>query len=424
MKVIIVGAGIGGLSTALALHRQGVDCEIYEKVPTLLQQGVGLMLLPHASKVMEELGVLPALDEVGVRIEHTYFRTRHGQNVWDEPRGLAAGYDVPQFALHRGYLQRVLVEAVEERLPGALHLDAAFENVEETADGIVAQFRRANGSIIKAGADALIGADGIHSAVRHHFYPEEGTPRWSGLMLWRGSAEWPTFLDGRTYLNTGGMDAKFVCYPMAAGSKPGIQLTNWATVVRRAEPGGPPPAREEWDREARLADVQELLKVFTIPEVDIEALVAATPMFWEFPMCDRDPLPRWSFGRVTLMGDAAHSMYPFGANGAAQAILDSKVLSEWLSKEPSVVKAFEGYEKERLPIVNEIVATNRSGGPERVINAVEKLSPEPFNDLEAILPFAERKAIVHGYAKLAGFSNEQVAAGSSSGSGKTNLPRN
>ncbi|HCP78976.1 MAG TPA: flavin-dependent oxidoreductase, partial [Pusillimonas sp.] len=138
MKVIIVGAGIGGLTTALALHHQGIDCEIYEKVPTLLQQGVGLMLLPHASKVMEELGLLDALDKVGVRVEHTYFRTRHGQNVWDEPRGLPAGYDVPQFALHRGYLQRVLVDAVEHRMPGALHLDAAFETVEETANGVIA----------------------------------------------------------------------------------------------------------------------------------------------------------------------------------------------------------------------------------------------------------------------------------------------
>lgn len=405
MKVIIVGAGIGGLTTALLLQQRGIDCEIYEKVRVLSQQGVGLMLLPHATKVMAELNLLDELDAVGVQIERTYFRTRHGQNVWDEPRGLAAGYDVPQFALHRGYLQRVLLEAVEKRLPGALHLDAAFHDVEHTANGVVAQFRRADGSIIKARADALVGADGIHSAVRHHLHPEEGAPRWSGLMLWRGSVEWPTFLDGRTYINTGAMDAKFVCYPMASGSRPGIQLTNWATVRRRADPGGAPPAKEQWDREAQLTDIQEHLKVFTIPEVDIEALVRATPTFWEFPMCDRDPLPHWTFGRVTLLGDAAHSMYPFGANGAAQAILDCKTLAEFLSQESSVENALALYEKNRLPTVNEIVATNRRGGPERVINEVQRLSPEPFEDIEAVLPFAERKAIVHGYAKLAGFAN-------------------
>src|SRR5690606_1327179 len=144
----------GGLTTALLLQQRGIDCEIYEKVRVLSQQGVGLMLLPHATKVMAELNLLDELDAVGVQIERTYFRTRHGQNVWDEPRGLAAGYDVPQFALHRGYLQRVLLEAVEKRLPGALHLDAAFHDVEQTTNGVVAQFRRADGSIIKASADA------------------------------------------------------------------------------------------------------------------------------------------------------------------------------------------------------------------------------------------------------------------------------
>lgn len=409
MKVIIVGGGIGGLTTALLLHQRGVDCEIYEKVPTLLQQGVGLMLLPHATKVMEGLGLLTELDKVGVQIERTFFRTRHGQNVWDEMRGLAAGYDVPQFALHRGYLQRVLVDAVQKRLPGALHLDAAFEDAEQTAHGVVAQFRRADGSKFKIGGDALIGADGIHSAVRRHLHPEEGMPRWSGLMLWRGSVEWPTFLDGRTYINTGGMDAKFVCYPMASGTRPGMQLTNWATVVRRSEPGGVPPAREEWDREARLADVQGLLKAFAIPEVDIEGLVAATPVFWAFPMCDRDPLSHWTVDRITLLGDAAHSMYPFGANGAAQAIVDGQVLAELLVKESSVVRALELYEEERLPIVNEIVATNRRGGPELVINEIERLAPEPFDDIDAVLSFADRKAIVHGYAKLAGFANDTLA---------------
>lgn len=409
MKVIIAGAGIGGLAAALSLHKQGIACEIYEKVPELLQLGVGLTLLPHAMTELDALGLVPALDRVAVRTEHLYYRTRHGQNVWDEPRGLKAGYKVPQFSIHRADLQQVLLNAIRERLPaGALTLDAAFEDVTEHQDGIVARFRKADGSSLEVDGDILIGADGIHSAVRSKFVQDEGKPRWSGLMLWRGSVDWPRFMDGRSIIISGGTDCKFILYPIGPGKTPATQLMNWAAVIRQAAPGGLPPAREEWNREARHEDLRALLSRFTVPEADLAAMVAATPMFWEFPMCDRDPLPRWSFGRVSLLGDAAHAMYPFGANGAAQAILDGRALADVLGAGATGAEAMQLYQAERLPKANDVVARNRNGGPERVIDEVEARAPDPFADIDAVLPRADRETIVRGYSRLAGFAAEQL----------------
>ena len=221
MKIVIAGAGIGGLTTALLLHERGIECEIYEKVPELLQIGVGLALLPHAVRVYDSLRLLPELDKIGMRTEMSYFRTRHGQNVWEERRGIPAGYDVPQYAIHRAHLQQVLVDAVNSRLPeGSLHLDASFEKVSQTDSGITALFRRSDSSTVTVEGDALIGADGIHSAVRHQFHPDKGAPRWSGLMLWRGAVEWLSFMDGKSYINSGGTDCKFVLYPISAGKTP------------------------------------------------------------------------------------------------------------------------------------------------------------------------------------------------------------
>ncbi|MRX52291.1 FAD-binding protein [Paracoccus sp. S-4012] len=412
MRVIIAGAGIGGLTAALDLHRAGIACTVYEKVPELMQLGVGITLLPHAINHLAELGLLDTLDRVGIRTERMIYRTRQGQDVWDTPRGIAAGYDVPQISIHRGDLQSVLLDAVTERLPaGTVRLDAALESVTQHEGGVTAIFRRADGSHFTDCADALVGADGIHSALRRHLFPGEGQPHWSGLMLWRGAVDWPAFMDGRTIINSGGIARKFIFYPIGPGNTPGTQLMNWACVVRQAEPGAPTPGRESWNSEAKQEVLLPILDDFTVPETDIHAMIRATPVFWDFPMCDRDPLTRWTHGRVTLMGDAAHPMYPFGANGAAQAILDAEALGRHLAS-GAVLEGLAAYEAERLPKVNEVVANNRAGGPERVIDEAEaraaSLPGGRFDDLEAILPAAERDAIVNGYARIAGFDAERL----------------
>jgi 2-polyprenyl-6-methoxyphenol hydroxylase-like FAD-dependent oxidoreductase len=255
-----------------------------------------------------------------------------------------------------------------------------------------------------AHGEALIAADGIHSIVRAAFFPDEGPPRWNGTMLWRGAVDWPVFLTGRSMIIAGGMAAKFVVYPIARGSSEDRRLTNWAVMARTGVEDTPPPRREDWSRPGRLEELLPHIQRFAVGEVDVEALIRATPRFYEYPTCDRDPLPRWSHGRVTLLGDAAHPMYPVGSNGASQAIIDARVLADALAEAPDVVQALRRYEEARLGPTAEIVRSNRTGGPEGVIDAVEAIAPEGFDDVEAVLPYAEREAIVRGYAQKAGFA--------------------
>jgi 5-methylphenazine-1-carboxylate 1-monooxygenase len=253
----------------------------------------------------------------------------------------------------------------------------------------------------------LIAADGIHSVVRRHFYPKEGPPSWQGVLMWRGATDWPAYLSGRSMYIGGGMGAKFTLYPIAEGSSPGTKLTNWAISIRVAD-GTQPPPKESWSRVGRLEEVVPYSRRFKVPNFDVEGIVRATPVCYEYPMCDRDPLPRWSFGRVTLLGDAAHPMYPVGSNGAAQATLDARCLAECLKRSEHPMQALYAYEAERMVKTAEIVRLNRSGGPERVIDEVERLAPGGFDYVDRVLSYSEREAIVKGYAGKAGFTQAQV----------------
>jgi 5-methylphenazine-1-carboxylate 1-monooxygenase len=411
MKAVIVGGGIGGLTTALMLHERGIPCEVYEQAETIRELGVGINTLPHAIAELGRLGLLGRLDAAAIRTHELFYLNRLGQEIWREPRGLDAGYEVPQFSIHRGRLQGVIGDAVVERLgPGAVRTGCRLGAFGQDEGGVTAWFfDRSGRHVATSRADVLIGADGIHSTVRAALFPGEGPPAWNGLMLWRGATEWPAFLTGRSMIVAGGLSAKIVVYPIAEGSRPDRKLTNWA-VVARVGAGGAPPEKEDWSRPGRREELMPHVARFSIPHVDIKALIAATPEFWEYPMCDRDPLPRWSHGRVTLLGDAAHPMYPVGSNGASQAILDARCLADALKEAEHPMAALHAYEAERLPKTAEIVRSNRKGGPEGVIDAVETLAPDGFTDIEAVLPHAEREAIVRGYAHKAGFAKEQVKA--------------
>ena len=409
MKAIIVGAGIGGLTTALMLHQRGISCEIYEQADAVRELGVGINTLPHAIKELAQLGLLDRLDSVGIRTHELIYTNRFGQEIWREPRGIEAGYEVPQFSIHRGRLQNVIFQAVRSRL-GESHLHTGHRLGAYTQDdgGVTAYFFDRDGSHrATARGDVLIGADGIHSLVRETLYPGEGSARWNGSMLWRGAADWPRFLTGRSMIIAGGMAAKLVVYPIGLGARDERPLTNWAVLVKVGE-GGTPPRKEDWSRPGRFEDLMPHVQRFRIPYVDAKALIEATPEFWEYPMCDRDPLPRWSHGRVTLLGDAAHPMYPVGSNGASQAILDARALADRLRDSEHPYHALWMYEQERLPLTAQIVHMNRKGGPEGVIDAVEERAPDGFSSIEDVLSFEQRKAIVRGYASTAGFSQQQV----------------
>ena len=410
MKVIIAGAGVGGLVTALMLHARGIDCELFEQADAVRELGVGINTLPHAIKELAELGLLDRLDAVAIRTYELFYTNRLGQEIWREPRGLDAGYDIPQFSIHRGRLQAVIYQAVRARLgESRIHLNCRLQSFTQDDGGVTAYFFDRHGSHRHtACGDVLIGADGIHSVVRDKLFPDEGPPRWNGLMLWRGAIDWPAFLTGRSMVVAGGLAAKLVIYPIAEGSRADKRLTNWAVVGRVGDPSMPIPQKQDWSRPGRFEDLMPHLRRFRIPYVDAKALIEATSEFWEYPMCDRDPLPRWSHGRITLLGDAAHPMYPVGSNGASQAILDARFLADRLADAEHPVQALWTYEQVRLPMTAEIVRMNRRGGPEGVIDAVEARAPDGFSNIDDVLSFEQRKAIVRGYASTAGFAREQV----------------
>ncbi|MFZ4788902.1 MAG: flavin-dependent oxidoreductase [Beijerinckiaceae bacterium] len=410
MKAIIIGGGIGGLTAALMLHKRGIEAVVFEQAPEVREVGVGINTLPHAIAELTELGLLPVLDSVAIRTHELLYMNRFGQTVWREPRGMHAGFKVPQFSIHRGRLQKLLYDAVVERLgEDAVRTGRRLLGFIEDEGGVTAHFADSRwgeqGESMRG--DVLIGADGIHSLVREHFYPDQGPPSWNGIKMWRGAIDWPVFLDGESMIIAGGMQAKLVLYPIAEGRTPNTRLTNWVVNVRIGDPEKP-PQRETWSRNGRFEDVLPFARRFSVPGVDIISMIKQTPAFWEYPMCDRDPLPRWTHGRVTLMGDAAHPMYPVGSNGASQAILDARALADALAQAEHPRHGLAVYEADRLPKTAEISTLNRLGGPERVIDAVEALAPNGFDDVERVLSYTRREAIVKSYAGKAGFSLAQV----------------
>jgi len=412
MQVVIVGGGIGGLTLALALHARGIKCDVYEASPKVRELGVGINILPHAIAELAQLGLLARLDEVAVRTRKLIYANRFGQEIWREPRGLEAGYQVPQFSIHRGRLQGVLHEAVIDRLGRkAVHKGHVFTQFAQEEGAVKVRFKMPpRGARTTVSGDILVGCDGIHSVVRRQLYPDEAGLKWNGVLMWRGATTAKGFLDGRTMIVGGGFNNKLVLYPIAP-AKNGKQLINWVVTYRMGDGSNPPPRREDWNRLGTLDELMPHVQRFKTPHVDLARLVKGAPAFYEYPMADRDPLPRWTHGRVTLLGDAAHPMYPVGSNGASQAILDARCLADLLVASEHARGALAGYEADRLPKTAEIVRNNRKGGPEGVIDEVERRAPDGFERIEEVLSHAEREAIVKGYAQLAGFAKEQVNRG-------------
>jgi 2-polyprenyl-6-methoxyphenol hydroxylase-like FAD-dependent oxidoreductase len=398
--VLVAGGGVGGLTLALSLHERGISCLVLEAAQQVRELGVGINTLPHAIRELAALGLLPTLDACAIRTRELRYLNRLGQEIWVEPRGTWAGHEVPQFSIHRGRLQGLLWRAALERLGEAsVRSGHRLVGFAQDAMGVAARFTRPDGSEVELRGAALIGADGIHSAMRRILHPEDGGIRWQGIQMWRGALDWPAFEGGDTMLIAGDMQEKLVLYPIAEGSAPGTRLTNWVVCARLGNGDEPPPRREDWSRPGKLEEVLPHLRRFRIPFLDVEALVRATPEFWEYPMCDRDPLPWWTQGRVTLLGDAAHPMYPVGSNGASQAVLDARCLAALLAAQP-VEAALSTYEAERLPKTAEIVRSNRSGGPERVVDVVSARAPNGFERLDDVITRDELAAIARGYAQM------------------------
>ena len=412
MTVLIAGGGIGGLTLALSLHQIGVPCRIFESVAELKPLGVGINVLPHACRELIELGLLDQLDATGLRTKELAYFSKHGKPIWSEPRGLDAGYTWPQFSIHRGTLQQILLDAVIARLgPGAIKTSHHLTAWTETADGVTASFvDKATGRTQDStSGDLLIAADGIHSAVREKLYPDEGPPIWNGRILWRGITEADAFLSGRTMIMAGYQHVKFVCYPIA--SKPnaaGKYPINW--IAERTLDPNYQWRREDYNRAGKLDEFLPWFEDWRFDWLDVPALIKGCAQVYEYPLVDRDPLQRWTFGRVTLLGDAAHPMYPIGSNGASQAILDARVLTREILAKGVTTAAPEAYEAERRPATSELVMLNRRNGPEQVMQIVEERAPNGFGVVTDVLSRQELEDIAANYKRVAGFQVDALNA--------------
>ncbi len=414
-EVLIAGGGIGGLVTALSLHQAGVPVRVYEAVPRIEPLGVGINLLPHAVREMEELGLRGALEAEGVLCRELAYYTKRGQRIWSEPRGVEAGYRWPQISIHRGALQMALLRAALERIgEDRIQLGHRVAHVESDASGVEVTLEDPSGRPLgRASGTLLVAADGIRSAVRRQFYPDEGPPCWNGAIMWRGVADAPPYLDGRTMIMAGHPELKFVCYPISnAGARPGHRCINFIAEKRvPVADDATPEEREDWTRRAHIDDFLPLYEDWTFDWLDVPALIRATDAVWIYPMVDRDPLPRWTFGRATLLGDAAHPMYPIGSNGASQAILDARALTGCLLAHPGDVElALERYEADRRPATAKIVTANRGMGPELPMQLVEERAPDGFERLQDVISDEELSEIADGYKRVAGFAVESLNA--------------
>ncbi|MDF3839276.1 flavin-dependent oxidoreductase [Cupriavidus basilensis] len=423
MKIAIAGGGIGGLTLALLCHRHGIEAEVWEASEAPRPLGVGINLLPHAVRELAELGLHDALAALAVQTSSLSYYNKLGQRIWHEPRGRAAGYDWPQFSIHRGELQMLLYRTVVERLGAQrVHTGHAFESVVSTGaragDPVAFTLRRrSDNAQVTAQADVLVGADGIHSAVRRHFYPQGDAPRFSRRTLWRAVTEAPPYLDGSSMFMAGHQDQKFVAYPISEPlRREGRSLVNWIAELRVPDHVSDTPPRSDWNKQVGKSVFSAAFAGWQWDWIDIPALIDGAQAIYEFPMVDKDPLPRWTFDRVTLLGDAAHPMYPIGSNGSAQAILDARYLMDSLlaNGAPGDVQgagyALREYEAERLPRTAAIVLRNRLNGPEQVMQLAEQRAPQGFDNIDAVIPRAELEAIALRYKQLAGFDRQSLQA--------------
>lgn len=404
MKIIIIGAGIGGLATAVSLHEAGLrDVAVFERSTAIRGLGVGINLLPHALRELTELGIADTIAELGVEPQTLAYYNRFGQPIWSEPRGREAGYRWPQLSVHRGRLQLALRDLAAARLAEPIRLDHRLIDVTTNDDGTeTARFATADGTVEET-ADVIIGADGIHSALRALRYPSEGAPPWSGLTLWRGVTRIPAFLDGRTMIMAGDGEQKFVAYPLAPSDADadGRMLVNF---IAERRVGGTGDA--DWNRQVEPGPIAELFRDWRFDWLDVPAAIAAADEILEYPMVDRDALPQWTFGRTTLLGDAAHAMYPNGSNGGSQAILDARTLAFHLATAPSIDEGLAAYEQDRRPAMTALLAGTRATGPERVMQLARERAPQGFADIDDVIPSDERERIAADYKKAAGFLPE------------------
>ena len=411
MKVAIVGGGICGLSLALHLHQRGIEANVYERAPEIKELGVGITLLPHAMREFSALGLDKALLATGIENRESCFFNRFGQLIYKEERGKFAGYQYPEVGIHRGRLHVLLHEAARERLGAdAIRTDFDCTGVEQDERSATAHFRQTSTGRAResVSADVVIACDGINSAIRRQFYPQDRVV-FAGINTWRGVTRRKPILGGRTYMRVGSiLTGKIVIYPIIDDvDGDGNQLINWMAEIKRDT-----TEQNDWNKPGDLADFFPLYENWRFDWLDVAQMIRDADQILEYPMVDKDPVGQWTFGRVTLAGDAAHPMYPRGSNGAAQAAIDARTLADFLRSSSDPREALNAYEAARRAPTTQVVRTNREHAPDFINIRVEQLvGDRPFDDLDKYITQAELRALSENYKRIAGFTLADVGAG-------------
>ncbi len=402
MQIAIVGGGIAGLALALGLAQRGIRATVYDAVREFREVGVGITLLPHACRELQALGALERVEPLGIENLESVFFNRFGQFVYRELRGRHAGHSFPEIGIHRARLHGVLLELVRERLgPSAVRSGMRCRGYSQTRDGVTIDFARADGASERITADAVVACDGINSAIRAQMFPQDGLC-FAGINTWRGVSAFEPILSGKSYLRIGTITTgKMVIYPIVDRfDEQGRQLVNWVAEIQREG-----ASMNDWNTTARLDDFLPVFADWRFDWLDVPALIRASVQTLQYPMVDRDPLPHWQDGRVTLMGDAAHPMYPRGSNGSAQALIDARTLADELAATGDPVRAFGAYEASRREATARVVQTNRTQPPDFIIMKADELSGgQPFRHIDDLISQDELRRISEGYQQVAGFT--------------------
>lgn len=408
-RVLIAGGGIGGLATAHTLHQIGVPFTVFEGVREMRPLGVGINLQPNAVRELGDLGIgEDALDSVGVPAREWALVGLNGNDIYAEPRGRLAGYNWPQYAVHRGRFHVMLYETLLARAGAdAVRLGCRVTGYRKDADGVVAVVETADGTRLEERGALLIGADGIHSAVRAQMHPSQPPIHWGGALMWRGTSLARPIRTGSSFIGLGTHRHRMVIYPISHPDPvTGLAMINWiAEVVVDAGEGW---KQRGWFREVGIDDFIHHFEDWRWPWLDVPALIRGSAGAYENPMIDRDPVPTWQDGPVGLLGDAAHAMYPTGSNGASQAIMDARILGASILAEGVTPAALAAYDARLCGPVSQLVLRNRGAGPFGLLNLVDERCGGTFDDIDAVIPAEERTAFMAGYKAAAGFAISQL----------------
>ena len=404
MRILVIGGGIAGLGFALELKERGLSCVVFESARQVKELGVGITLLPHGMRELCALGLEDRLRAVAIENQESVFFNRHGQLIYKEPRGRYAGYEYPELGIHRGKLHRILYETAVVRIGEAGILsDRQCVGIEQDERGVTARFVETSSGreLEPVRGDIAIACDGFNSVVRRQFYPGERAA-FTGINTWRGVTRRKPILTGRSYMRIGTIETgKIVIYPIVDNiDGRGNQLVNWMAEQRM-----PGEKMNDWNKPGRIEDFIHIYHGWHFDWLDVPELIRGADTILEYPMVDKDPVERWTFGRITFMGDAAHPMYPRGSQGAAQALIDARTLAESLKQCADPLEALQAYEKARLEPTAKIVRTNRQFPPDYIIMKVDELTGgQPFDNIDDVISQDELRNLSEQYKKIAGFS--------------------